>query len=190
MSPVEGASVLEAVRAILSAATRAATVARLADFAGRYGAREIYLGELGGLAGAFNCLMPNAGNGARAPDPQIPGYDETLALLRRDGVRFVLTARQPIRWKDFCARTGASAAGPASAADGLLFPAHAVDRPSGCISVGSWGETSFRFEGTEALEIVCQTAYTHLGSFGRVFPFRKVARRDGRWEVLGVPGTC
>lgn len=190
MPHLEGVSVLEAVRVIQKAATPPETVRQLASFAGRYNADEIYLGELGGMAAAFNRRIPGRRSWLAPYRSVARDYDETLALLRPEGVRLALSAREPIRWGEFCARSAPSAAGAQSAADGLLFPAHAVDRPSGCISVGSSGKGAFCFDQVGELEIVCQTAYNHLASFGRVFPFRKVARRAGRWKVLGVPGAC
>lgn len=205
MAGYDGASVLEAIRAIQKTATPAEAVSVLAGFVERYGFERIYLGQLVNPAAVATRDILYVSDW---PDDLQAERRSQMAILHDPIARCALTAKRPFRWQeahDHATRQGRRIIDMVhnyGIRDGVMFPMHALDSPVGGVSLGSGNRMDLGNVDISELEIVCQCAYYHLEALKGPFPYQKVARLSDRetecvrfaaagksnWEIATILG--
>lgn len=205
MSGYDGASVLEAIRAIQKTATSAEAVRLLAGFVERYGFERIYLGQLVNPAAVATRDILYVSDW---PDDLQAERRSQMAILHDPIARCALTAKRPFGWAEaheYATRQGRLIIDMVhnyGIRDGVMFPMHAIDSPVGGVSLGSSNMLDIGKVALSELEIVCQTAYYHLEALKGPFPYQKVARLTDRetecvrfaaagksnWEIAAILG--
>lgn len=205
MTQYDGAAVLAAIRDIQDAGDAPATLTALSRFVERYGFERIYLGQ----------LVNPASVPARErlylsdwPDELQAERRSRVAILQDPVALCALTARRPFRWEEAHARATQEGRRIIDMVhnygilDGVMFPMHAIDHPTGGVSLGASTRVDLSPLAWRELEIVCQAAYYHLeGTFGP-FPYQKLAELTPReaectglaaagksnWEIAAILG--
>lgn len=205
MHEYDGGAVLAAIRQIHGASGLAGTLDILSRFVERYGFERIYLGQLVNPASvpARDRLYLSDW-----PDELQAERRSRMAILQDPIALAALTARRPFRWEEAHARATKEGRRIIDMVhnygilDGVMFPMHAIDHPTGGVSLGAGARIDLSPVAWQELEIVCQAAYYHLeGQFGP-FPYQKLAELTAReaectglaaagktnWEIAAILG--